>query len=64
MKNLPIAIVYDLEKAFDSADQIFLLSKLINSGLTGPTLATIKFVYRIEKSVFKSMIVLTCDLSL
>ena len=42
MKNLPIATVYDLEKAFDSVDQTLLLSKLINSGLNGPTLATIK----------------------
>ena len=36
MKNLPIATVYDLEKAFDSIDQTLLLSKLINSGLNGP----------------------------
>ena len=42
MKNLPIATVYDLEKAFDSVDQTLLLSKLINSGLNGPMLATIK----------------------
>ena len=42
MKNLPIATVYDLEKAFDSIDQTLLLSKLINSGLNGPMLATIK----------------------
>ena len=41
-KNLPIATVYDLEKASDSVDQTLLLSKLINSGLNGPTLATIK----------------------
>ena len=34
--------MYDLEKAFDSVDQTFLLSKLINSGLNGPMLATIK----------------------
>ena len=33
---------YDLEKAFDSVDQSVLLSKLINSGLNGPMLATIK----------------------
>ena len=43
MKNLPIATVYDLEKAFDSVDQTLLLSKLINSGLNGPMLATRKF---------------------
>ena len=42
MKNLPIATVYDLEKAFDSVDQTLLISKLINSGLNGPMLATIK----------------------
>ena len=42
MKNLPIATVYDLEKAFDSVDRTLLLSKLINSGLNGPMLATIK----------------------
>ena len=42
MKNLPIATLYDLEKAFDSVDQTLLLSKLINSGLNGPMLATIK----------------------
>ena len=30
MKNLPIATVYDLEKAFDSVDQTLLLSKLKN----------------------------------
>ena len=43
MKNLPIATVYGLEKAFDSVDQTLLLSKLIiNSGLNGPMLATIK----------------------
>ena len=40
--NLPIATVYDLEKAFDCVDQILVLSKLINSGLNGPMLATIK----------------------
>ena len=33
---------YDLEKAFDSVDQTLLLSKLVNSGLNGPMLATIK----------------------
>ena len=42
MNKLPIATVYDLEKAFDSVDQTFLLSKLINSGLKGPMLATLK----------------------
>ena len=42
MKNLPIATVYDLEKSFDSVDQILLLSKLTNSGVYGPMLATIK----------------------
>ena len=42
MKNLPIKTVYDLEKAFDSVDQTLLLSKLINSGLSGPMLATMK----------------------
>ena len=42
MKNLLIATVYDLEKAFDSVDQTLLLSKLINSGLNGRMLATIK----------------------
>ena len=42
MKNLPIATVNDLEKAFDSVDQTLLLSKLLNSGLNGPMLATIK----------------------
>ena len=42
MKNLPIATVYDLEKAFDSVDQTFLLSKLITSDLNGPMLATKK----------------------
>ena len=31
-----------MEKAFDSVDQTLLLSKLINSGLNGPMLATIK----------------------
>ena len=36
------ATVYDLEKAFDSVDQTLLLSKLTNSGLNGPMLATIK----------------------
>ena len=40
-KNLPIAAVYDIEKTFDSVDQTLLLSKLINSGLNGPMLATI-----------------------
>ena len=42
MKNLPIATVYDLEKAFDSVDQTSLLSKLINNGLNCPMIATIK----------------------
>ena len=42
LQNFPTATVYDLEKAFDSVDQFFLLSKLINSGLNGPMLATIK----------------------
>ena len=41
-KNFPLATVYDLEKAFDYVDQTLLLSKLINSGLNGPMLATIK----------------------
>ena len=40
MKNLPVATVYELEKASDSVDQTLLLSKLINSGLNGPMLAT------------------------
>ena len=43
MKNLPIATVYDLEKAFDSVDQTLLPSKLINSDLIGPMIATIIF---------------------
>ena len=64
MKNIPIATVYDIEKAFDSVDQTLLLSKLMNSGLNGPVLATIKSFYRIGKSVFKSMIISTCHLSL
>ena len=64
MKNLPIATVYDLEKAFDSVDQTLLLSKLMNSGLSGPMLATIKSFYRIGKSLFKSMTISTCHLSL
>ena len=42
MKILPIAAVYDLEKAFDSVYQTLFLSKLINSGLNGPILATVK----------------------
>ena len=42
MKNLPIATVYDPERAFDSVDQTLLLSKLKNSGLNVPMLATIK----------------------
>ena len=62
MKNLPIATVYDLEKAFDSLDQTLLLSMLINSGLNSPLLATIKSFYRIGKSVSKSMILSTCHL--
>ena len=41
MEYLPIAKVYDLEKAFDSVDQTLLLSKVINSGLNCPMLATI-----------------------
>ena len=64
MKNLLIATVYDLEKAFDSVDQTLMLSKLMNSGLNGPMLATIKSFYRIGKSVSKSMIISTCHLSL
>ena len=36
MKNLPIATVSDLEKAFDSVDQTLLLNKLINKDLNGP----------------------------
>ena len=63
MNNLPIATVYDLEKTFDSINQTFLLSKLMNSGLNGPMLATIKSFYQIGKSVFKSMIISTCHLS-
>ena len=39
---ISIATVYDLEKTFDSVDQTLLLSKLMNSGLNGPILATIK----------------------
>ena len=42
MKIVPIATVYDLKKAFDAVDQTLLLSKLINSDLNGPMLATIK----------------------
>ena len=42
MNNLPIATVYDLEKTFDTVDQTLLLSKLINRGLKGPMLSTIK----------------------
>ena len=41
-KNLPKATAYDLEKAFDPVDQTLLLSKLINSGLNDPMLATRK----------------------
>ena len=64
-KNLPIATVYDLEKAFDFVDQTFLLSKLTNSGLNGPMLATIEvFFCRTGMSVSKSMILSTCHLSL
>ena len=63
MKTFPIPTVYDLEKSFDSVDQILLLSKLFNSGLNGPMLATIKSFYRIGKSVFNSMIISTCHLS-
>ena len=42
MKNLPIATEYDLVSAFDSVDQTLLLRKLMNSGLNGAMLATIK----------------------
>ena len=42
MKNLPIATVYDLEKTFDFVDWTLVLRELINSGLNGPMLATIK----------------------
>ena len=42
IKNLPLATVYSLEKTFDSSYQTLLLSKLINSGLNGPMLATTK----------------------
>ena len=42
MKNFSVSTVYNLEKAFDSVDQTFWLSKLINSDLNGPMLATIK----------------------
>ena len=49
MRKLPKATVYDLEKAFDSVDQTFLLSKLINSGLNGPMLDTIKSVLSNQK---------------
>ena len=64
MKNFPMATVYDLEEAFDSVDQTLLLSKVINSGLNGPMLATIKPFYRIRTSIFKSMTISTCHLSL
>ena len=64
MKNIPIATVYELEKAFDSVDQTLLLTKLKNSGLNGPLLVTIKSFYRIGRSVFNSMIISTCHLSL
>ena len=42
LKNPTVATVYDLEKAFDSVDKTLLLSKLINSDLKGPVLATIQ----------------------
>ena len=42
MKDFSIATVYDVENDFDSVDQTLLLSKLVNSGLNGSTLATIK----------------------
>ena len=64
MNNLPIATVYDLEKAFDRVGQTLLLSKLKNSGLNGPILATLNLFYRIGKSVCKSMIISKCHLSL
>ena len=52
LKNLPIATVYDQEKAFDSVDQTLLLSKLIISGLNGPMLATIKsFLWKVSIQV-------------
>ena len=63
-KILPIGTVYDLEKVFDSVDQSLLLSKLINSGLKGPMLATIKSFLSNRKAVSKSMILSTCHLSL
>ena len=51
-KKLPIATVYYLEKAFDSVDQILLLSKLINSGLNGSMLATVKsFLSNLKVSI-------------
>ena len=53
LKKLPIATVYDLENAFDSVDQTLLLSKLINCASNSPMIATIKYFYRIGKSVFK-----------
>ena len=51
IKKLPIASVYDLEKAFDSVDQTLLLSKLINSGLNGPMLGTIKSFFLSNRKV-------------
>ena len=54
MKILPIATVYDLEKAFDSVDQTLLLSKLINSSLNGPMLDTIKSFFFESESQYPS----------
>ena len=54
MKKLPIATVYDLEKAFDSVYQTLLLSKLINSGLKGPILATMKSFFIESESQYPS----------
>ena len=50
MKNLPIATVCDLQNLFDSVGQTLLLSKLINCGLNGPMLATIKTFLSNQKS--------------